>query len=323
MEQEKVLSRVRALLERANHPGTPETEADACRLKADEYMQEYAIEQAELDATRPAADRIKPEYSLIKIVEPGNPLWEQLTDLASRLALHCRCRDVFYGMKSKGRLGIDIGLIGYAADIKYFEMLYTSLYLQLSANLEPKPNPFKSLAENVYILHEAGVKWRRMANLLNREWDEMDTQADIAGRGAAWRKEVRPSKDQPGVLIPWPDGHRLINLYRKHCREIGEEPHAIQSPINYQRNFAESFRERVSMRLWEMDARNNGAGTALALRRDLINEKYEEMFKDIKAGPKRKPLRYEWNARDAGDEAGRRADLGGTRVQGNQARELS
>lgn len=309
--EEDILRKVRALMERANHASTPDEEKDTARKMADELMLKYAIEQAVLDESRPAESRAKPELVYFDICEAGNPLWRQLTDIAGLLASHCRCRDVYRGLQADGRYGVQIGLIGYSADLRYFEMLFTSLILQLGANLEPKPNPSKTLAENVYLMHEAGVKWRRIAVLLNRTHDEMETVADVNGACARWRKEVRPSKDQPQLLIPWPDGHRLINLYRKHCKEIGEEPRAITSPVAYQRNFAESFFFGISDRLWEMNQRNQSVGTALALRTEAVNEMYAEQFSDVKSlKKKRKGLRYEGAARKAGRKAAEEADLG-------------
>lgn len=325
LTEDAILRRIRALMERADHPETPQHEKDACREKADKMMHDHAVEQAELDMTRPAADRAKPEKLEIAICMGGNPVWQSLVDLFNNVALHCRCRAAYTGLGAKGRWGITGNIVGYPADLRYFQMLYTSLVLQMGNELEPKPDPAKSLAENVYILHNAGVKWRRIAELLNKAWDEMPTGLDLANHaGARWRKEVRPSKDQPGVLIPWPDGHRLINLYRKHCRAVGELPRTVQSPITYQRNFAESYATRVSIRLYEM-RKGSGAGTALELRADSVDEAYGEFFPGIgdRKPPKRAEYRYEWSARDAGRDAANRADLGGNRVSKTERPQLS
>ncbi|MFB9837757.1 DUF2786 domain-containing protein, partial [Actinoallomurus acaciae] len=45
-------SRVRALLARAEHPETPEAEAQACAAKAAELMMRHAIDEAALRARR-------------------------------------------------------------------------------------------------------------------------------------------------------------------------------------------------------------------------------------------------------------------------------
>ena len=316
--QDAVLRKIRAMLDRANHPGTPQEEIDTCLEMADKWMTEHAIEQAQLDALRPADERVKPEILRLVVCERGNPLWRQLVDLAGYLATYCRCKEVYYGLQSNGRYGIDIKLVGFPADLRYFEMLFTSLVLQMTSNLEPKPDLTKSLAENVYILHEAGVKWRRMADVLNKTNGTWDAHNGFQANPAVehWRKEVRPSKTDPDMLIPWPDGHRLINLYRRWCREIGELPRAIQSPIAYQRNFAEGFAGRVSMRLWEMEHRKQGTGTALALRTEAVKEMYDEHFGELKEDKRKRPeLRTDIDAWYAGCKAGDQADIGLTRVK--------
>lgn len=319
--QDAVLRKIRAMLDRANHPGTPQEEIDTCLTLADKWMTEHAIEQAQLDATRPAEERVKPEMLRMVVCEAGNPLWRQLVDLAGYLSTYCRCREVYYGLRSNGRYGIDIKLVGFPADLRYFEMLFTSLVLQMSANLEPKPDVTKSLAENVYILHEAGVKWRRMADLLNRAAGKNDLRQPLTDR---WWDEIRRSKSQPNLLIPWPDGHRLINLYRKHCKAIGELPRAIQSPVAYQRNFAEGFAGRISMRLWDMEHRKQGTGKALALRTEAVKEMYDEHFGELKEHKRKRPeLRVDYDAYMAGRAAGDQADIGLTRVSDANKRQLT
>lgn len=313
MEHSDVLERVRNLMELANHPETPDGEADNARAMASKIMLKHAIDEAELEATRPAEERSKPEFEIFTVCAPRNPLWRQMADLAGYVADHCRLRSVYYGTHTEGRHGISIGVVGYMADIRFFEMLFTSLVLQMGTRLEPKPDTSKSLAENVYLLHEAGVKWQRMAHLINEAAGKDDLRQPLSDRW--WDEKIRRSKDQPNVLIPWPDGHRLINLYRKYCREIGETPHAITSPVAYQRNFVEAFGLAVMRRFYEME-RNSGPGTALAIRSEAIDGKYNELFPDIgkKKPRKRKDLRYEHEAYSSGTQAGREADLGGTKM---------
>ena len=298
MEQDKALEKVRKLLERADHPSTPEEEADSCRAKAGKIMLEHAISEAELDVSRPAAERMKPEFITVDISQPRNPLWLQLSDLAAAVASHCRLRDVYYGMKNQGRSGIAVGLVGYPADLRYFQMLFTSLLLQMSRRLEPKPDLAKSFEENVYNLHEAGVSYRRQVHML---FPEVDRNND---------PEVRKY------------GGRCKTAYRRWCKKIGEEPRAIASPVNYQRNFADAYVGKINARFWEMDQRNRSVGSALALRTESIDEMFSEQFPNLKEAKKRPDLRTDWNARDAGRQAASEADLGGAKVQNVKRQEI-
>ena len=290
MEQSKALDRVRKLLERADWPGTPDEEADSARAMASDIMLKYAIDEAALDASRPVADRVKPEMIRVDVSQAGNPLWIQLADLAAIVAQHCRLRDIYFGTRNNGRYGVTVGLVGYPADLRYFQMLFTSLLLQMSRRLEPKPDLAKSFEENVYILHEAGVSYRRQVHML---FPQVDRSND---------PEVKKH------------GGRCKTAYRRWCKKIGEEPRGITSPVNYQRNFAESYVVRIHSRFREMEQRNEKVGSALALRTESIDEMFAGKFPDMKKARKRPDLRTDWNARDAGRQAADEADLAGNHV---------
>lgn len=321
MDEGKVLGKIRALLDKAGHPTTPEAEADACRERAEKLMVQYAIEEAELDASRPAAARMVPEQLNFEVCDSNNPISEQLCSLLGVLASHCRCKIVFYNYGGKSKYwNVSAVAVGYASDLRYLEMLYTSIYLHMAGQVEPTPDPARSFDENVYTLHGAGVKWRRIAELMNRTYDvyraaNANNPAAL-GLMADWRKAVKVSKTQPEVLVPWPDGHRLINANRRHCALIGEEHQAISSPVTWQRNFAEGYVGRIITRLYEMRRANPRAGTALALRHEDVKAKYNELFPpDTLKSSKRRDLRYNHEAQVRGRDAGDRADLSGGKNQ--------
>lgn len=308
----KMIEKIRALLNKAGSTDSP-AEAEALQERANAMMTKYLIDEAMLEATKPAADRMVPESRNISITEAGDPLAEQLSDLLTIVARHFRCEPVFYGL-TKQRWSTRAVVYGFSSDLDAFELMYTSLLLALRSQLEPKSELTKGFDENVFILHEAGVKWKRIAELMNRTFREAPEGSTLA---AAWRAAVRVGKHgDESTLVPWHptsgDGHRLINSYKRHCASIGEAP-GVVNPINYQRNFALAFAHRISYRFFEMDQANKVAGTALALRtedvRDMIAEKHPSM--KMRAA---KEIRRDWNARDAGDKAGRSADLGGSRL---------
>lgn len=296
MEQSKVLDRVRKLIERATHPATPEHEAESAQAMADKMMVDYAIEQADLDASRPAEMRTKPEVLRMEMCGANSPFKEQLYQLSGNLAGLCRLEAVYHGLKS--RWGADMTLVGYPADLRYFQMLYTSLFLQLHANLEPKLDPEKGLDENVYILHEAGVSYRRMVHML---FPEIPHYRDA---------EIKKY------------GGRCKSAYRRWCKKIGEEPRAIMSPVTYQRNFAIGFVNRISYRIATMMMDRPTSG-ALALRYESVKEKHDELFPKLGKPLKSKEIRYNHEARVAGQEAADRADLGGTKVSDGNRGQLS
>jgi hypothetical protein len=138
---------------------------------------------------------------------------------------------------------------------------------------------------------------------------------EINPLAAHWRKSVRVGKGHSElVLVPWPDGARLKTAYRRHCALIGETPRAIVSPINFQRNFAGSYVQRIAIRLWEMRQKNTGVGTALVRRQEDVTEAFAEMFPDLKQNKLEFKERFDAEAQRAGRESANKADLGGTKV---------
>lgn len=316
----KMIEKIRNLLNKAGSTDSP-AEAEALQERANAMMTKYLIDEAMLEATKPAAARMVPESRHIEVTDGGDPLFEQLADLVTIVARHFRCEAVFYGL-TKQRWSTTAMVYGFSSDLDAFDIMYTSLVLTLRGQLEPKPDLTKSFDENVFMMHEAGVKWRRIADLMNRAYSEAPAGSTLA---AAWRAAVRVGKNgDESTLVPWHptsgDGHRLINSYKRHCAAIGELP-SVVNPVNYQRNFAMAFAQRISYRFYEMDRVNGVAGTALALRTEdvaaMIKEKHPKM--KMRAA---KDIRRDWNAQDAGDKAGRSADLGGTRL-GRKAGELA
>jgi hypothetical protein len=325
---EKMARRIQALIAKAESTDSA-AEAQTYFEKAQELMLQYSIDEAVLSAARPAEQRIKPtRIDGVIICPKGSHLEHEMRCLAQTLAVNLGCRPIFMGTYKNERVKhITATVVGYAADLRMFEMMYTALHLDLSSQLEPKPDVSKSFDENVYILHEAGVKWQRIADLMNgasimREREGMKVERRPGTE--EWWKAVRPSKQQPDVLVPWPDGHRLINAYKRYCREIGEEPRAIQSPVTYQRNFAEGYGNRISMRLWEMKRaaeKSAQPGTALALRQEDVDAAFDEFFppENVVSG-KTRNSRYIAEAYGAGKRAGDRANLNTTRAAGGAGR---
>jgi hypothetical protein len=322
MEQDAILRRVQALLDRAEHPETPPEEADAARLKADEMMRKYAVDQAELDAARPAEKRQSPDTLKIDVSAAGSAVQDQLIDMATALAMHCRAKIVYHPHWS-GRMSATV--VGYPADLRYFEMLFAIVHM--SSRIEPKADVVLSLDENVYNFHEAGMRWERIADLLNRaDWSGYYGEGGYGNRNPAtahWRKAVRPSKNSPNLLIPWPDGHRLINAYKRHCKKINQAPHAIPNPARYQRSFATGYVRRLQDRLREMDRRGQTGSTALALRSESIGEMFAKMFPDITPyEDQHNDKRLDYKGFLAGDSAGSEVDLNGSKMGKSQAKPL-
>ncbi len=207
----KILDKVRKLIAKSESTDSPE-EGDALRAHAEKLMLEYAIEQAMLDETRPAEQRIKPEQLNIYICPSNHKLAQYFIRLMATLASHCRVEVINLNMY--GKFGNTVAFcVGYASDLRYLELLYTTLFLHMSGEIEPKVDADKSFDENVHMLHAAGISWRRIVHIMCPEISKFDDH------------EIRKA------------GGRCKTAYRRWCKEIDEEPRVIVSPIGYQRNF--------------------------------------------------------------------------------------
>lgn len=309
---DRMLEKVRALIAKAEGTDSaPEREALIERAQA--LMLKYSIDQAVLDATRPADQRIKPDKLEFFTVATGDtPIRDALVDLASATADYFGCKIVYFGLRSK-RGAVYATAVGYPSDLRSFQTLFTALHLDLASQISPKPVANKSFDENVWVLRNAGTKWSDIAKAMNAL---RDSTPENSGLRAAWKPiPIRSDNQYP---IP-------AAAYRRYCKQIGEAPRRTRTPVGYQRNFATAYVAKVHLRLVEqkMKAEDGaGVGTALVLRSDNIDEAFSEMFPKVKEAPKssRSSSTYDATARRAGRAAGERADIGLNRTGSGSSR---
>src|SRR3546814_2096455 len=95
----------------------------------------------------------------------GDKLGNQWYNLYIAVAEHYDCR--FLGWTSGSGY-----LVGFPSNMDLVEMVYTSLRMQALQKIDPRPNKDLEFDENVYILHEAGLKWRNIAMYMDQAYDE-------------------------------------------------------------------------------------------------------------------------------------------------------
>lgn len=323
MERNKLLERVQSLINLAERTDN-EDEAQTFRQKADKLMVDYAIEQAELDAVRPAEQRSTPESLWIReFIRAKSTIKQDMCKALDSIAIHCRCKAVFFNYDADYGT-VSAKVFGYASDLRYFEMLFTVVQLHMSGRIEPTPDVKLSLDENVYRLHEAGIKWARIADMLNRaDWSGIygPQSRGLKGRNpetAHWREAVRPSPNDPNMLIPWGgpsgDGKRLISAYKRWCKKIGDTPRAIPNPDAYQRGFAEGYVRRLQVRLWELERYGDWRGsTALVRRTESVDEALRAEFPNV-VQEEAEERRIDLSAIAHGREAANEVDLTGNKM---------
>lgn len=173
---QRVLDRVRKLLAKAEHPGTPAEEAQAFSAKASALMAAYAIDQALVEASRPSA-----ATPIVREIEVDAPYAMPRAVLLDRVARAHRVRTVIGPDAGSGRRRCT--LVGFPVDLDIVEVLFTSLLLQASTAMLhassdlDRPKAFR----RAFLLGYADVIGARLATVR----EQTDADADRGRPGAA------------------------------------------------------------------------------------------------------------------------------------------
>lgn len=281
MELNSVLRKVNALIAKAEHANTPPDEADTARSMADALMLKYAIQEAQLDAARPAAERMLPDQ--IDFTLGAGDLDGWLATLATRVAGHCRCKTRNF---AKYADGVWVGTAyGYQADLRYFELLWTTIRLHMTGILRPGMDKSKSLEDNCYDLHNAGYNWLEIARLDG--WVKIEL-SDMFFRQASEFRAAHPEvvdmkvpfqlrstgEVRPATQV----GSHYKRAYYRAVEARGEAPTKIaaSSSETYRYSAAQGYVGRLYQRLSRLEDSRQGIGTALALRADAVEDYYRE-----------------------------------------------
>lgn len=259
---EKILEQVAHLIAKIEHPNTPEDERDMCRERADRLMFRYAIDEATLAAAKGANVRTKPSSSRVTVASLYDEHRQDLKRILEALASANRCR-VFTEIDTErmehGVMRNYVGhIVGFDADVRFVEMMYTSIHLTFASRINPKWDNSRTEGENIRALKEAGMKWEEIAK---------------AGH------------------FKWPDGGLIKRMYLRQCEADGVERVVTQRHSAYRASFAKAFFSHLRTRLWQMEksrdeqvreyeSETGSTGTALALsdRRAEVDAVFYEMF---------------------------------------------
>jgi len=262
MELSKVLDRIRGLIAKAESletSGDPNQahEAVACRERADELMQKYAVE--EWQTLRKAPESIKPTRIKINIGQGDNPFLEDAATLVNIVAKFCKCSSMWIIGSGWGHAETQeyCWVYGYESDLRYFELLFTTLYLHMEGAIFPKPDLNKTLGENVYELHNAGLNWTDIANMYGF-YQVLPTMTEPAHMYVNKKTGDRVTKSK--AIDPFK------KAYQAEIARRGEEFLRIppNGSMTFRRNAADGYLARINQRLREI-AGQRGTGAELVL----------------------------------------------------------
>src|SRR3546814_3077582 len=149
----------------------------------------------------------------------GDKLGNQWYNLYIAVAEHYDCR--FLGWTSGSGY-----LVGFPSNMDLVEIVYTSLRMQALQKIDPRPNKDLEFDENVYILHEAGLKWLNIAMYMDQAYHEA--------------KDLGIVLDSKWPLVGWDekrkDGGKLITACKRWCKLTNEPYRPGSSPTTFHRS---------------------------------------------------------------------------------------
>lgn len=262
-DADKVLSKIRGLIQKAEgleELGDPNSmnEADACRAAADKMMQKYAVE--EWQTMRAASAMAKPTRIKIDIGEEDNEFLMDMATLVNIVSKFCKCSSIWMsGTANKAASRQEYCWVyGYESDLRYFELMFTNLFLHFGGAIFPRPDPGKSLEDNTYELHNAGLNWIDIARLYG--WYDVSPRPH--------EPALMYVNRETGVRSTYP---KSVGVYKKaYERAIKErnEPFlriTSNSSKTFRANAARGYLNRIRDRLAEISGQR-GAGTELVLK---------------------------------------------------------
>lgn len=243
--REKMLERARNLLARAEHANTPDAERELCYDRYNKLVQEWAIEEAELESRRTAAERQTPILRVVKMED--SVLSAKWRTIVFEIARTFRCRSVSYAGT------YDYGIVGFPSDVAFVEMLITSSFYTFVSTVQPRWEYELTFDHNCYRFKVAGYKWPDIAIIAMEH----------------------------GSFIKGPNfGRGAYNGYHRYCKANKIEPtNHTQRNDAYRESFIDGFVRRLATRLEEMRSANAETSTALVLARGpAVDEEFYRNF---------------------------------------------
>jgi hypothetical protein len=297
MDLSTVLSRVRRMVQMAEAPihtkdpaerVAQEKEQKVAREMADALMLEYSIQEAMLEMERPAAQRTKPvcgEFATAK----DNATAEIVSGIMSVIARHARCMIRRYTRYDREE-GWMCMVYGFEHDLRYFEVMYTTIRLHMLGALRPKIDPSLSLDQNCYNLFAAGYNWLEMATMYGwRRAGSSDVNAYIYAdkdeRQVEQRRsfvyELKRPWINPGtgeIRDDMPLAGVFKRAYRKECARRDEpfKSSSAGASKTYRTSAMKGYSSRIAQRIRETERARTGIGKSVELRREDLIEFFRE-----------------------------------------------
>ena len=302
--EDKILRKVKGLLDKANSTKN-EHEQEAFFKKAEELMRKHTIEMFMLEALDDSKGR-EPELRNIKfpLVQYDHDFNDNLYALFSTIAIHIGVR-VAPATAQKDRM--QRLCVGWTQDLDFLEILFTSLYVDIVANMSPTWDEDLDEGANLHAFKSAGFTWKDI-------WQKRLAALELEYYDHPWERK---------------HGVRWTNVYKKWAEANGIDRQASSSLRWYRRDFGSGYVNKISERFREIRKTREGeteeVGLVLVDRKNVLDEFFEEQFPppppiDPSLLKNYKPAKTRYRnmnggAYRAGQAQGSRANLGQTSIK--------
>jgi hypothetical protein len=247
---EDTIRKVQALMAQADHPNTSPTEADIFRVKAEELMTKYRIEEHHLSETQQVA--LGPVWRTMQLTRLRSEFANHYYTLAMYCVQHLDVRVTYKVETIDHESWYVLEMVGYESDLQFAMMLITDFMLAFSKKLEPKVDPALSDQENAYWMRKAGMEGKRIAHALFGQCTK---------------------SDPPKVRA----------MFKREAQRRGEDPAEMLGQGNtmkiYRRSYADGFILAVNDRLWRMrNSNDEKSALVLVSRKEAVDEAFYERY---------------------------------------------
>lgn len=251
---DKVLKRIQALLAKANHPNTPEPEAETYRDKAEEMMVSYRVAEQQLRDLG-LAPSMQPTVSVVILTPYRSPFRNTYLEMGTTAVYHVGARAVQKRTTDAetGEMMSALEIVGFESDVRYAELLFTAAAIVFGSKMEPKVDHSLTDGENVYNLRESGMARGRIGELMG--W----------GREAAQKVTV---------------------VYKREAAARGEKAEVVGKGFNlkdFRAMYTDNFLSTFQSRLYRMSLHSGEQGAlVLKSRKSEIDEAFYQRYPHLR-----------------------------------------
>jgi hypothetical protein len=282
---DKVLKRVRQLIDRANAPvaegateeerAGAEREARQAQEMADALMLKYAIDAAQARESTPAQQRVRPVTLTVPMGRYNEMFWVSQS-MANAIARHTRCLVSPKNVWDSNTHEYVMKVYGFQADVKFFEVMFTSLQLHMLGVLLPKVQTEQSLEQNCVRLHHAGYNWLQIAELYG--WRKVD-MAYRSGPAELLEIKVPFEHRETGQISPATTvGGIYKRAYYRGIEATGQQPVKVAAGTleSFRLSAAQGYLTELKSRLRQIETgRLAGSGLILKSSMDEVRAMYD------------------------------------------------